>query len=81
MKAFVRDGGTIPGNLTIRLSATMIDGAAPRSWPQTSTVHGASEPVRADQCPAPQQGNAVRRVPGVLVDASVARFRISYHVH
>lgn len=39
VKAFVRDGGTIPENLTIRLSATMIDGAPPKAWPVTSTVH------------------------------------------
>jgi hypothetical protein len=56
IRDFVRDGGTIPANLTIRLSATMIDGAAPRAWPQTSTVHNHSAPV-GHACPAPQQGN------------------------
>jgi len=47
VKAFVRDGGTIPANLTIRLSATMIDGAAPTAWPQTSTVHSDNLTLRA----------------------------------
>ena len=43
----------VPANLTIRLSATMVDGNAPKnSWHLTSTVvtEGAS-------CPAPKQGN------------------------
>ena len=42
----------VPSNLIIRLSATKVDGPAPKSWPWTSTVttSGAS-------CPAPQQGN------------------------
>ena len=45
----------VPANLTIRLSATMVDGNAPKSWPLTSTVvtEGAS-------CPAPGQGNECR---------------------
>ena len=42
----------VPSNLIIRLSATKVDGPAPKSWAWTSTVvtSGAS-------CPAPQQGN------------------------
>ena len=45
----------VPTNLTIRLSATMINGKPPKSWPLTSTVvtEGAS-------CLAPGQGNACR---------------------
>ncbi len=48
----VRAVGEFPPNLTVRLSAAMIDGKPPR-WPTTSTVvtEGAT-------CPAPQQGNA-----------------------
>ncbi len=53
LKTFVRDGGTIPANLTIRLSATMVDGPAPKAWPFTSTVT-----TGVATCPAPQQGNS-----------------------
>ena len=46
------DPRMVPDNLIIRLSATMVDGPAPKSWPWTSTVvkNGAS-------CPAPKQDN------------------------
>mgnify|MGYP001602985348 CR=1 FL=1 len=46
----------MPANLAIRVSATMIDGAATRAWPQTSTVHRDSEPV-GHSCPARHQNN------------------------
>lgn len=65
--AFVRDGGTIPANLTIRLSATMVDDRIPpKAWPLTSTVHsdrtrdarGRFMPkVRGTKCIAPAQDN------------------------
>jgi len=42
----------VPSNLIIRLSATKVDGPAPKSWPWTSTVVTAGA-----SCPAPQQGN------------------------
>ena len=42
----------VPSNLTIRLSATKVDGPAPRSWPLTSTVVTAGR-----TCPAPDQDN------------------------
>jgi len=42
-----------PENLVIRFSATMIDQAAPESWPNTSTVSTTSR-----TCPAPDQDNA-----------------------
>lgn len=57
VKAFVRDGGTIPGNLTIRLSATMVDGAPPQAWPVTSTVASHGGAVVGHECPARHQGN------------------------
>ena len=41
-----------PENLVIRFSATMIDQAAPESWPNTSTVSTTSR-----TCPAPDQDN------------------------
>jgi len=43
--------GAFPANLVVRLSAAMIDGAAPEGYPHTSTV------VTADaNCPASRQG-------------------------
>ena len=45
----------VPANLTIRLSATKVDGPAPGSWPLTSTVV-----TTGRTCPAPDQGNACR---------------------
>jgi hypothetical protein len=53
---FVKSGGKVPSNLTIRASATMIDGAAPKAWPITSTVHASAAP-RGHVCPAPEQDN------------------------
>jgi hypothetical protein len=77
IKDFVRDGGSIPANLTIRVSATMIDGPAPKSWPQTSTVHSATTPA-GNVCPAPMQGNKCGDCRACW-DSSVAN--VSYHVH
>jgi hypothetical protein len=62
-------GGTVPDNLVIRVSATMVDGAATRAWPQTSGVHTKAihfSPMNDETppaslthiCPAPLQGNA-----------------------
>lgn len=64
--AYVRKGGTVPANLTIRVSATMVDGAATKVWPTTSTVHTHwnhfsplcdhdPTPAQAHRCPAPEQ--------------------------
>jgi len=44
-----------PANLVVRFSATMVDGDAPASWHNTSTV--VTNAAKAN-CPAPQQGNA-----------------------
>ena len=41
----------IPKNLNIRISATKVDGPAPRWWPWTSTVSTTTK-----TCPAPDQG-------------------------
>jgi len=43
-----------PANLVIRFSATMVDGEAPASWANTSTV--VTNAAKAN-CPAPKQGN------------------------
>jgi hypothetical protein len=53
---YIKQGGTVPDNLCIRVSATMIDGPATRAWPTTSGVH-TSKPDHGRTCPAPQQGN------------------------
>lgn len=47
--------GEIPDNLTIRVSATMIDGAPPQGWPNTSTVHTKKPAAGAHECPAYRQ--------------------------
>jgi hypothetical protein len=54
VKAYVSKGGIVPDNLVIRVSATMVDGAATSAWPTTSGVHDAKEP----------QGEACRAVDG-----------------
>ena len=46
-----------PANLVIRFSATMVDQAAPSSWPNTSTV--VTDGAQAT-CPAPKQDNACK---------------------
>jgi len=46
------DPEVIPKNLIIRLSATKVNGAAPTSWPWTSTVTDGKDKT----CPAPDQG-------------------------
>ena len=56
VRDYLRDGGTIPDNLLVRLSATMIDGPTPKALPHTSTVHHASVP-KGHVCPARKQGN------------------------
>lgn len=65
VKAYVKAGGTVPGNLAIRVSATMVDGDATQAWPLTSGVHSfephvspLNEAVPLRICPAPLQGNA-----------------------
>ena len=55
---YVDAGGTIPKNLVIRVSATMIDGKATGQWATTSGVHSGKPPKGARACPAPKQGNA-----------------------
>jgi hypothetical protein len=77
LRSFERGGGTIPGNLVIRLSATMVDGPAPKAWPQTSTVHKIAATV-GHGCPAPLQGNKCGCCRAGW-DATIAN--VSYHLH
>jgi hypothetical protein len=49
-------GGIVPDNLVIRVSATMVDGPTTKAWPHTSGVHDKAEPPKgAHVCPAPTQ--------------------------
>lgn len=48
-------GRMVPNNAVIRLSAAMIDGEAPKSFYNTSTVHKNKKP-EGHICPAPSQG-------------------------
>jgi hypothetical protein len=73
VRDFVRDGGMIPDNLTIRLSATMVDGAAPKAWPNTSTVSS-----EGGTCPAPKQGNKCGACRACW-DRGIAN--VTYHLH
>lgn len=57
VRQYLAQGGDVPENLVIRISATKVDGQATAHWPTTSTVHQASAPV-GHTCPAPTQGNA-----------------------
>ncbi len=74
---YVADGGVIPDNLTIRISATMIDDGPPAAWPLTSTVHDRKEPV-GHICPAPTQGHECRSCRACW---SRDVQNISYHKH
>lgn len=47
--------GEVPPNLTIRVSATMIDGPPPNGWKQSSTVHSRTPPKGVHECPAYKQ--------------------------
>ena len=49
------DPDVVPKNLTIRVSATKVDGRAPGWWPWTSTVS-----TQSKTCPAPDQGGKCR---------------------
>ena len=55
------DPRMVPDNLIIRLSATKVDGPAPKSWPGTATVVtdviGPPTATVGARCPAPMQGN------------------------
>jgi hypothetical protein len=67
----------MPPNLTIRVSAALIDGPAPTGWPG-STVHTVAPPEGAFECGAPQQGNYCGSCRNCW-DKSIPL--ISYHAH
>ena len=51
---YVKAGNTIPDNLIVRISATMIDDKPSKTATHTSTVHNKSNPI-GHECPAPDQ--------------------------
>lgn len=53
--AYVRKHGDFPFNLTVRLSAPMVDGEPSAAWSITSTVQR-NAPPQGVECPAPSQG-------------------------
>lgn len=56
VKRYMAQGGKIPTNLTIRMSAHLVDSKAPAMGFPTSTVHHEQEPVGVE-CRASSQGN------------------------
>jgi hypothetical protein len=70
-------GGRIPRNLVIRVSATMVDGPAPKAWSTTSGVH-AKAPAQGYTCPAPKQGGKCKSCRACW-DPKVKH--TSYHLH
>lgn len=85
---YLKSGETIPVNLTIRLSAHMVDKAAPPYGLPTSTVHTSqpdnslqvfnSIPTKTHYCPAPKQENQCKDCRACW-DSNVQN--VSYHVH
>ena len=53
--SYVKRGGILPANLTIRVSGTMINGTVTKQWLTTSSVHTEKALDGAHICPAPQQ--------------------------
>ena len=57
VKAFLAQGGIIPGNLIVRVSSTMIGDAPISGHANTSTVHRKNSANVGHACPASTQGN------------------------
>jgi hypothetical protein len=87
VRQYVRDGGIVPDNLAIRVSATMVDGPATKAWPITSGVHTdiSSQPSGTHECPAPSHGGTCnhqsdpRKHCRACWNTEVAH--VSYHKH
>lgn len=56
VNSYLRAFGAFPSNLVVRVSAAMVDSAAPADYDHTSTVHNAAAPI-GFACPASKQGN------------------------
>jgi len=79
---YVKNGGKIPANLIVRVSATMVDGKAPKAWPITSTVHQHEAPQGHD-CPAIHRKD--KETKGKCMDCRACWSfdvpNVSYHKH
>jgi hypothetical protein len=81
LMAYVKAGGIVPDNLTIRVSATMVDGNATKAWPITSTVHKAKEAQGWD-CPAiHREGDDAGKCADCRMCWSRDVANVSYHKH
>jgi len=78
VRKFLESGGVIPANLTVRLSALMVDGPAPESLARRLGVQVSGASASAFTCPAPKQGN-VCALCRKCWDREV--FNVSYKVH
>ncbi len=76
LQMYIAQGGEVPANLTIRVSATMVDGNATTAWPTTSGVH--TEVAKGRACPAPKQGNNCGNCRACW---SHKVSHVSYHLH
>ena len=56
VKTYLADGGIVPANLIIRISATMIGDKPIKGHANTSTVHRKNDAPAGHICPASQQG-------------------------
>ena len=56
LKTYLKEGHSLPGNLAVRVSATMIDGKPHSNVGLTSTVSKDKKPI-GHNCPASKQGN------------------------
>jgi hypothetical protein len=85
---YKKQGGIVPPNLAIRVSATMVDGPATKVWPTTSGVHGTGRdalgrfkkrpPTNTHYCPAPKQDNNCGQCRACW---STQVAHVSYHKH
>ena len=59
VREYLRTVGPFPANLRVRVSAAMVDGVPPKSFPYTSTVHKHNAP-HGVECKAYTRGNHCR---------------------
>jgi len=57
VQSYLNNGGKVPANLTIRLSAHMIDGAAPLALARRLGVQVSTVVTSGETCPSSKQGN------------------------
>jgi hypothetical protein len=75
---FLQRHGAFPENLTVRVSAPMVDGPLPNTPQPTSAIHTGETPSHGIACPAPQQNGECRDCRHCW-DSDVET--VSYHLH